>query len=133
MAVMNLQDFIGQADKAFFRGDFEFFEKNMTDDASWNIVGRLFASGKPAVLEAMRSVTAEMAVEGSSAQFNRENLIVSGNEAAVKGSIVLTPPSGTEKTFNYFDLYVLDLEQDGKIKELTSFVIESKDEQEGGM
>ncbi|MDN7240794.1 nuclear transport factor 2 family protein [Planococcus sp. N028] len=133
MAVMNLQSFIEQADQAFFDRDFAFFEKNLTEDASWNVVGRFFVSGKTEVVEAMRAATAEMDFDGNNAQIVRDNLIANGNEAAVKGSIAMTLPNGDKKTIYYFDLYVLDSGQEGKIKEFTSFVIESTEQQEGGM
>lgn len=116
-------DFFRDFNAAFFNGDQQFVSGHVTEDVVWMMVGNEAIRGKKAFLDAafgMGGYT-EMA-------FTIDSIVIQSLEAAAKGTMAMPGKNGESKTYAYCDFYLLDkdLEQEGKIKEMVSFVIEIK-------
>lgn len=116
-------DFFRQFNGAFFQGDRQFIEANITEDIVWTMVGSEPIIGKQAFLDVAFGVG-----DGySNMDYTAELSLTNGKEAALKGKMIRKGPGNASKTYAYCDFYVLDDEADSKVKELTTFVIELKD------
>lgn len=120
MVVTKNQEFFRHVNEAFFTGDQEFISQNVTEDVVWTMVGSEPIRGKQAFLDAAFGVGGFMQME-----FTIDSLITHGMDAAVKGTMIMTD-EGSVKTYAYSDFYRLNKPKEGKIQELTSFVIELK-------
>lgn len=116
-------DFFRDFNAAFFTGDQQFLSEHVTEDVVWMMVGNEAICGKSAFLDAAFGVGGytEMA-------FTIDSIVTQGLEGAAKGTMTMPGKNGESKTYAYCDFYTLDKDpgQGGKIKEMVSFVIETK-------
>lgn len=117
----NNHDFFKKINEAFAKSDTDFLLANVTDDITWTVIGDFTVNGKEefeAMLKKMESA--------NSSDLHFKSIITEGNLAAVEGSLKMTDTSGGEKIYAFCDIYKLDDEENGKIKEMTSYVAEVK-------
>ncbi|MGI2326831.1 nuclear transport factor 2 family protein [Planococcus sp. YIM B11945] len=124
MSVLKTQGFFEQVNQAFLEGDADFIAKNVTDDVVWTMAGEETIRGKAAFVEMLEKMDSQ---SDSGATLTIDAIILDGPRAAVTGKMTGRMESGEEKGYVYCDLYLLDELQNGKIKELTAFVVEKKD------
>lgn len=125
MDVLKTQDFFERVNQAFLEGDSAFIAENVTDDVVWTMAGEGVIRGKAAFVEFMEKMGTGGEQEGT---LTIDQVITSGPRAAVTGKMSGKMETDEVKTYMYCDVYFLDEGQNGKIKELTSFVIEMKEE-----
>ncbi|SFA84342.1 Ketosteroid isomerase-related protein [Lentibacillus halodurans] len=112
------QEFFQKVNEAFASGDVDFLMENLAEDIQWEMVGNQKIQGKESVmemLEPMRGVTLK--------DYVTNNIITHGNVAVIEGKMTV-PDDGKDKTYAFCDIYKLHKFKNGKIKELTAFLIE---------
>jgi len=123
-----LTEFLHAINDAFARGDVAFFADKLTDDARWSMVGEgAPIVGREAVLAAM-----EEGATGALPEIQVASMITHGEEAAVHGTMTLADDDGVPRTYAFCDIYRFRGFKDPKIRELTSFVIETGGEGTAG-
>ncbi|MGH2317926.1 nuclear transport factor 2 family protein [Planococcus sp. SE5232] len=116
-------DFFRQFNGAFFQGDRQFIEESIAEDIVWTIVGSEPIKGKQAFLDVAFGVD-----DGyTDMEYTTELSLTNGREAALKGKMIRKGTGDVPKIYAYCDFYVLDDEDEGKIKEMTTFVVELKE------
>ncbi|MGB6408975.1 MAG: nuclear transport factor 2 family protein [Planococcus donghaensis] len=112
-------DFFRQFNHAFFQGDREYIESNITEDVVWKMVGAESIVGKNAFLD-----TAFGLEEGySDLEYSIDFSITNADKAALKGKMIRKGTNGTPKVYAFCDFYVLNDENERKVKELTTFLV----------
>ncbi|WP_027963629.1 nuclear transport factor 2 family protein [Halalkalibacillus halophilus] len=112
-------EFFKEFNKAFMTGNIEFILESVTDDVTWTMVGQDTIEGKEDLKEALSNM-------GDSSHFELEihHTITHGLEASVDGTIKVKHAGSDEvKTYGFCDVYKLNKHKEGKIKELTSYVV----------
>ncbi len=113
---------------AFTRGDVAFFADKLTDDVQWWMVGEgAPIVGREAVLAAM-----EEGATGALPEIQVTSMITHGEEAAIHGTMTLADGDGTVRTYAFCDIYRFRGFKEPKIRELTSFVIETNGQEPPG-
>lgn len=115
---MSNKSILQRANAAVSQGDNEGFLSNCHDDLIWNFVGDQILRGKEAVREYMRENYK------SPPKFSVTHMIEEGDFVAAIGSIMIKDDEGFENQHPYCDVWRF---QDGKMIELTAFVIKSKE------
>ncbi|KAA0988774.1 nuclear transport factor 2 family protein [Dyadobacter aurulentus] len=106
-----------EANAAMTKGDYEGFLSFCTDDTVWTFVGEQTLRGK----EAVRAYMAETYLEPP--KFMVKNLIAEGDFVTALGNIDLKDKDGKSTSYSYCDVWRF---LDGKMAELTAFVIEAE-------
>jgi len=104
-----------KANAAITKGDHEEFLQYCTDDTCWTFVGDQVLQGK----EAVRQYIAKAYIEPP--KFDVRNLIAEDDFVTAIGNISLTDERGKTTQYSYCDAWRF---RDGKMAELTAFVIE---------
>lgn len=116
-------DFFRRFNGAFFQGDRQFIEESIAEDIVWTMVGSEPIKGKQAFLDVAFGVD-----DGyTDMEYTTELSLTNGREAALKGKMIRKGTGDVPKIYAYCDFYVLDDEDEGKIKEMTTFVVELKE------
>ncbi|MBT2293521.1 nuclear transport factor 2 family protein [Paenibacillus albidus] len=110
--------FLREFNEAFVTGDMDFVVEHLTDDITWSMVGEQPVQGKEAFLEVMKSGGSETVLE-----VVISNIITHGVEAAVNGTMKMQDTSGKVTTYGFCDIYRFSGFKNGRIKELTSYLI----------
>ncbi|SEP99084.1 nuclear transport factor 2 family protein [Piscibacillus halophilus] len=113
------QKFFEEFNQAFMTGDVDFILDSVTDDVRWEMVGDDMIVGKEALREALGGVKTN-----DTFKLTIYNTITHGTAASVNGVITFTTKEGEHKKFGFCDVYRLSSHKSGKIKELTSYVVE---------
>ncbi|TFB19506.1 nuclear transport factor 2 family protein [Filobacillus milosensis] len=113
------QKFFEEFNEAFMTGDLKFILNSVTEDVQWEMVGDDIIKGKNALEEALGGMKTN-----DTFKLNIHHSITHGLEAAVNGVITFTTKVGEDKKYGFCDVYKLDSFKSGKIKELTSYVVE---------
>ena len=113
---VNNKTILERANRAIIQGDNEGFLAFCTDDTVWKFLGDKTLSGKEAVREWMKTAYAEPP------KFTVENMIGEGDFLTALGSITMKDEDGKDSLYWYCDVW---RSRDGKIVELTAFVIKS--------
>ncbi|WP_147803250.1 nuclear transport factor 2 family protein [Alkalicoccus halolimnae] len=113
-------DLIQAFNEAFATNDISFIADNITEDVVWKMAGEEVIRGKQEVLNLLNSMG-----DNGVDSIEIENIIINGTSIACNGRIEMRSAKGKVKIFEYCDVYKLDKETDGKIKELTSYVVEA--------
>lgn len=119
MVTTEFQEFIRRVNDAFVRYDTAFFEANLADDVRWTMVGSPAIEGKAAFIAEVTSMA-----EGPAPDLSVTNVITHGTVAAVEGTVTLVDDSGAPKTYAFCDVYRMSGSKNGKIKEITAYMIE---------
>lgn len=112
-----LQEF----NEAFIRGNKEIVLNSVTDDIKWNMVGEDEISG----IDAFERAFQEMPREGK-IELTIKTIITHGITAAVEGTIHTTNDLEEKKVYAFCETYRFNKFKDGRIKEITSYIIEVK-------
>ncbi|WPP53030.1 nuclear transport factor 2 family protein [Catalinimonas niigatensis] len=116
----NNQEFFQRINEAFAKSNTDFIIANVTDDIVWHIVGDKIIRGKESFIQEIKSMESENPYE-----LNINHMITHGKTAAVDGIMKMTDKSGKIKIYAFCDIYRLSGFKSGKIKEMTSYVIET--------
>lgn len=116
---MTNKEIVTQINDAFTKGDVEGFLNHCTEDLVWNMFGDTRNEGKENIRKWMNSN------EGNCEPpvFSVDNLFGEGDLVACDGDMTMKTAEGKEWKGRYCDLYRFD---NGKVKELRSYVIENK-------
>lgn len=102
---------------AFAKGDSKFLLDNVTDDIRWNKVGDELVEGKYKFAEALKNLKENKAV-----QLTVQHVATHGKAGAVNGRIILR----NGRTRAFCDVYEFSNAKGTAIKEITSYIIETK-------
>jgi ketosteroid isomerase-like protein len=106
-----------KANEAVSKGDYEGFLKHCTEDTTWIFVGDKVLEGKEEVRKWMLTEYIEPP------KFDLNNLIAENDYVTALGQITLINEKGVSVQYWYCDVWKF---RDGKMEELTAFVIEQK-------
>lgn len=115
MSLIN-KSILEKANAAITEGDNEGFLSLCTDDTVWTFVGDKTLCGKEAVRQWMAVTYTEPP------KFMVANLIAEGDFVIALGDIIMKDNHGADVRYSYSDVWRF---RDGKIAELTAFVIKS--------
>lgn len=113
------REFFELINETFARGDLDFLLEHVADDIEMKETGYAVIRGKEAFtqkMEPMRGVIPE--------EYHTTRIIIHGLHAVIEGTMKMFDSAGELKTYAFCDIYTLDKHNDGKIKELTTYVIE---------
>lgn len=119
------REIVEEVNASFAAGDMKGFLSFCADDVVWTIVGNKSVKGKDAIREWMASMNMEPP------KFTVDNIIAEGDFVMAHGDMTMKEKDGTTAPYAYCDIYRF---RDGKIAELSSFVVktEGKAESAGG-
>ncbi|WP_416148361.1 nuclear transport factor 2 family protein [Salipaludibacillus sp. HK11] len=116
------QEFIQKFNEAFATNDIRFIEESVTDDVVWIMKGDTVINGKSEMVETLNNMD-----NGGSFELTIDHIITHGKTAAANGTMKVINSTGEDGAIYAFcDIYKLSSSKDGKIKELTSYLIEEK-------
>jgi uncharacterized protein len=116
--VENNKATLKKANAAIAKGDNEGFLEFCTDDTQWTFVGDKILQGKEAVRQWMAITYIQPP------KFDVRNLIAENDFVTALGYITMTGEHGKEARYSYCDVWRF---REGKMAELTAFVIEIKE------
>jgi ketosteroid isomerase-like protein len=106
-----------KANEAVSKGDYESFLEYCTEDTKWIFVGDQVLEGKEEVRKWMLTEYIKPP------EFSVDNLIAENDYVTALGQITLINEKGVSVQYSYCDVWKF---LDGKLAELTAFVIEPK-------
>lgn len=106
-----------KANECVSKGDYEGFLEYCTEDTRWIFIGAQILHGKE---EVRKWMLAEYTVPPT---FEVRNLIAENEYVTALGEITLINEKGVSVQYSYCDIWKF---RDGRIDELTAFVIEMK-------
>lgn len=110
--------FIDKINEAWAEGDTDYLLANVTDNVRWTMVGNKATAGKDALAKML-------AGDGPAPQITVTDVITHGASAVVEGTMTMLDKSGMVKHYAFCDVYRLSSTKNGKIRELTSYMIET--------
>lgn len=116
--VENNKATLKKANAAITKGDNEGFLKFCTDNTHWTFVGDKILKGKEAVRQWMKTAYIQPP------KFDVRNLIGENDFVTATGNITMKAEDGKTVHYSYCDVWRF---RDGKMAELTAFVIEHKE------
>ena len=111
------KEIVEKVNASFAEGGVEGFLSHCADDVVWTMVGNKTTRGKKDIREWMASMDMEPP------KFTVANIIAEGDFAACNGDMTMKDKDGKTVPYAYCDLYRF---RDGKIAELTSFVVKTE-------
>ena len=111
------KEIVEKVNASFAEGNVEGFLSSCADDVTWTIVGARTVSGKNAIREWMASMDMEPP------KFTVDNIIAEGDFVTAFGDMTMKGKDGKTAPYSYCDIYRF---RDGKIVELTSFVVKTE-------
>lgn len=113
-----IEEFLQKFNQAFVQYDINFIIDSTTSDIVWIMVGDKTIRGKEDLAKSMNEM------QGSSdLEIQIDSTIISGNQAAVDGSMSMKDKDGNRKTYGFCDLYKFRDEGELKISELRSYIV----------
>ena len=106
--------------EAFSNNEMEFVLSHLADDVSWNIVGMPVIRGKREFLEALKTMELE-----NFTSVNIKNIIAEGNYVVVESVRKTGTKTMTLNNPSYCDIYCIT---DGKIREITTYAVDTSNE-----
>lgn len=114
----SVRAFIDKINEAWAEGDTDYLLANVTDDVRWTMAGNPTTEGKDALAKML-------AGDGPTPQITVTDVITHGASAVVEGMMTMPDKSGEVKHYAFCDIYRLSSAKNGKIKELTSYMLET--------
>ena len=111
------KEIVEKVNASFAEGGVEGFLSYCADDVVWTIVGEKSVKGTNAIREWMASMNMEPP------KFTVNNIIAEGDFATAHGDMTMKDKDGKTAPYSYCDIYRF---HDGKIVELTSFVVKTE-------
>lgn len=118
------KDFFEQINQAFLEGNADFIAENVSEDVVWTMAGEKSLYGKEAFVQVLNEMESD---SDRDAELTIERIIETDLEAAVISRMSGKDESGELKSYMYCDVYRFDDDGSGKIKELTAFIVETKE------
>lgn len=122
MMKTELQSFLESFNRAFAAHDISMIADGLAEDVVWRMVGEKEVKGKKEVISFLENMKSD-----TTYRLTIDTVITHGTTAAINGVIEGTSPSGNVTAYEFCDIYKMNKHKGGKIKEMTSFVIEKKD------
>jgi ketosteroid isomerase-like protein len=116
------KEIVEKVNASFAGGSVEGFLSNCADDVVWTMVGNETTKGKNAIREWLSSMDMEPP------KFTVNNIIAEGDFVTAYGDMTMKEKDGKTVPYAYCDIYRF---QNGKIAELSSFVIKTEARAEG--
>ena len=116
------EEFLVKFNNAFVENDLNFIFDSVTTNVKWQMVGDPLLIGKEALIEAMNKVKQPKDME-----LNITSMIISGNAAAVDGTMHMKDDSNVEKKYSFCDLFKFSTTEENKIEEMKSYIINISD------
>ena len=113
--------FFKQLHEAFIKGDIKFILDNIIDEAEWELTGRKIIRGKNKIL---KQIEKERIIKPD--DLENSNFITHGNKAAINGLMFRKNKYGKKKYYMFCHIYELNKFKNGKIKKITSYIVELK-------
>ncbi len=113
------EKFLRDVNKAFSEANSEFLLKHITDDFCWIIVGEKTVGGKIEFSEALEEMQGMPPMN-----IDIQNVVLADGSAVVEGVVVGRNRNDQKKYFGFCDIYRLSGDEDLKIKQMTSYVID---------
>lgn len=110
--------FVEKIDMAFSAGDTGFIISHMHNDVVWEMIGGSVFSGKKEVEKMLNDMG-----ETSPPEITRTRITAEANRVVAEGFVQAITKEGAPFDAAYCDSYVIE---DGKIKELRSYLVELK-------
>lgn len=114
--------FLQELNEAFANSDTDYIAEYVTDDIRWMIVGDRTVQGKEAFVEALKEMEGDEPME-----LTIHHIITHGRTASVDGVMKMPDGSGDGKAYAFCDVYTFSGFKNPKVKEMTSYVIETED------
>lgn len=109
------KELLKQVNIAFAKGNLDLLVEHTTDEITWNIIGNKTIEGKENFTENLKKMRTEKVAE---LQFDQ--ILTHGKAGAVNG--IMKMQNG--KNYAFSDFYEFSGAKGGKIKSITSYVIE---------
>jgi uncharacterized protein len=113
------KEVVEKVNASFAEGSMEGFLSFCADNVTWTMVGNKSVNGKNAIREWMASMDIEPP------KFTVANIIAEGDFVTAYGDMTMKDKDGKTAPYAYCDIYRF---RDGKIVELSSFVIKNEAE-----
>lgn len=114
------QAFIKSFNEAFAAKDVAFIADSVTGDVIWKMAGETVITGKQAVIDALENMD-----DGNSYELTLDSIIIHGTSASANGIMKSVSTSGKAQAYEFCDVYELNEPEGGKIKKMTSYVVEA--------
>lgn len=111
------KEIVEKVNASFAEGEMEGFLSFCADDLVWTMVGSKTVKGKDAIREWMASMNIEPP------KFTVDNIIAEGDFVITHGDMTMKEKDGKTVPYAYCDIYRFT---DGKIAELSSFVVKTE-------
>ncbi|MBA3321221.1 MAG: nuclear transport factor 2 family protein [Pyrinomonadaceae bacterium] len=111
------KEIIEKVNAAFAEGNTEGFLSFCAEDVQWTMVGDKTVKGKDAIRQWMASMDSEPP------KFTVNNVIAEGDFVTAHGDVTMKGKDGKTVPYAYCDIYRF---RDGKIVELSAFVIKTE-------
>ncbi|UZH55165.1 nuclear transport factor 2 family protein [Salinimicrobium tongyeongense] len=113
------EKFLREVNRAYEKGDEQFFMEHITDDICWEIVGEKEISGKTEFKEVLDRMKEMPPVE-----IQVENVIFDDRQGVVRGVVVSRNRLGQKKHFGFCDIYKFAEGEKLRLSGITSYVID---------
>lgn len=112
------EEMVRAFNEAFSANDISFMAENLAEEVTWKKAGDTLITGKQEVLNLLH-------VDGEEGLFNitLENIVCEGPLSMCNGRREVTKNDGTVEVYEFSEVYKLN--EENKIKELTSYVVKS--------
>ena len=111
------KEIVKKVDVSFENNELEGFLEHCAEDIEWTMVGEKTTAGKDGVREWMNSMNGH-----EPPKITSRNMLAEGDSVAAHGEMTMKNESGETVSYTYCDIYRFT---DGKISELTSFVVKT--------
>ena len=112
------KEIVEKVNASFMEGNTEGFLSFCSEDIKWTIIGEKHVEGKQAIGEWMKEIDGM-----EPPKFTFANLIAEGETVICNGDMTMKDKDGKTIPYGYCDIYRF---HDGKIAELSSFMIKSE-------
>lgn len=115
-----IEDLLRNINEAFADNNRDFILSHVTDDIIWTVVGyKDVIQGKDEFEKALKEMEGPTEMD-----LKITNMVIQQDMAAVDGRIVLRKEEGKKKKYAFCDIYRLRGENQPKISEMISYVID---------
>lgn len=113
------EEFLRDVNRAYEKGDEQWFMDHITDDIYWVIVGEKDIGGKSEFKEVL-----EQMKEMPALNIEVENIYVNDTHGIVEGVVISRNRLGQKKHFGFCDIYKFAEGKELRISAITSYVID---------
>ncbi|CAN5402289.1 hypothetical protein BH23BAC2_BH23BAC2_07650 [soil metagenome] len=115
----NIEVFLKRFNEAFVANDINYIVDCTTDDVNWTMVGEKTIHGKEGLAKIFNNPHGM-----SNLEINVKSIITNGREASVDGTMRMKDKEGKWKDYGFCDIYKFADNENLKIKELRSYIVD---------